>query len=539
MDKKRFSGLLIFVLISIVSSAASLGEQELPASFVLDDLPLISLASVAAWENSWEYSRAVEAATILAWLTNRGYVALLGDLNEDGGIDESDAVELANRFGSGSMKCGAEQNPTDAWLLIGLASYVAQHDPGGFELAVYDAGFPAEYEQRAGVPFSRDVIPGIVLTVEPEPSVPAYMVELASGAAVIVGLEQEPGRNLYFAGRSFLRDPVRDETYAVDLVCAEEDRFAAGTQGTVLKTEARDTDALYVDYQGTPMKVESMFALRPAYPCLGVASMATRNCSAGPEGKTDCTIMVQVEITKPARVLVESAFEIILVVGGEADAPTLTLAETVEPREINPTGRTVVDFAFPSPAPSSETGFCTYSLRIHGLSNPWDLSAIVCTAIPIPMGDPQDESGNGFFYGEGCCEDTPGCLDIIITAGCPICHCQDVVSEIWHPDPTYPQGGWWESVVVGESCEVKVRCTVENIGTQDAGEFSIRLESSTGSMDTEVLNGLTSGREIHRWFTLPVDQPGTVTVTILADSAYEIDECDEENNLVEVGAHCH
>jgi hypothetical protein len=104
------------------------------------------------------------------------------------------------------------------------------------------------------------------LTLESEPTFDAYMKELVEEEGVILGLEEEPGRNLYFTGRSFLRDPIAPNIHGIDLVWAEEDWYEAGMQGKVLETRARQTDAFYVDYQGGWMKVESMLALSPLYP---------------------------------------------------------------------------------------------------------------------------------------------------------------------------------------------------------------------------------------------------------------------------------
>jgi YVTN family beta-propeller protein len=199
----------------------------------------------------------------MAWLHGHGYSDLLIDLNGDGAIDELDTIELADRFGKTSMETGTPRGTTDPLLVVGLARYIAQKYPRVFELKIYDAGFPAEFQRDIGAPFSPDAVPGITLTLKPEPTCEAYQNELQDGQAVIVGIEQEIDRNYYLTGRSFLFDKVKDGNYAVDLAWAEDDPWQPEVQGQVLQTEAKETDALYLDYQGTWTKVECMLALSP------------------------------------------------------------------------------------------------------------------------------------------------------------------------------------------------------------------------------------------------------------------------------------
>lgn len=267
MKLRARAGTIIAISFSLALCSPLTAYAGLPESFVVEDLQLISLSSVPDWENDWEYSRAVAAATVLAWLHGRGYALLLDDLNDDGVIDELDTIELADWLGKGAMGCQEPRSPTDPWLVVGLAEYVAARYPGGFELRIYDPGFPEEFEEKTGRPFGPDAIPGIALTLEPQPTVGAYMRELVDRAGVIVGLEETTGRNLYFTGRSFLRDPIGPDTYVIDLAWPEEDWFRPGTQGKVLETRARQTtDGLYVDYQGRWLLAESMFALAPLVP---------------------------------------------------------------------------------------------------------------------------------------------------------------------------------------------------------------------------------------------------------------------------------
>jgi len=167
---RTYTSTIIALFLSLTLCLLAVGQEELPESYVVDDLQLISLGSVPDWENDWEYSRAVEAATILAWLHDHGYPSLLDDLNEDGVIDELDTIELADRLGKNPMGCEQPRRPTDAWLVIGLAEYVADKYPDIFELKIYDRGFTAEFDRKMGRSFAPDAIPGIILTLESEPT---------------------------------------------------------------------------------------------------------------------------------------------------------------------------------------------------------------------------------------------------------------------------------------------------------------------------------------------------------------------------------
>ncbi|HCP32592.1 TPA: hypothetical protein DIT45_05055, partial [Candidatus Acetothermia bacterium] len=119
MKPRLHASLIAIVILCITMGFLSFAQEGPPASFVVEDLQLISLASKPEWDNNWEYSRAVEAATILAWLHDHGYALLLGDLNEDGVIDELDTIELADRLGKHPMGCEEPRHPTDAWLVFG------------------------------------------------------------------------------------------------------------------------------------------------------------------------------------------------------------------------------------------------------------------------------------------------------------------------------------------------------------------------------------------------------------------------------------
>lgn len=531
MNRRAGMGAIVALIICVVFSFPFVAEDEAPEAYEVEGLQRISLNSVIDWEGSWEYSRAVAAATILSWFHDRGYVELYGDLDGDGTIAEPDAIELANLLAESSMACEQAQSMTDAWLVIGLAQYVASRYPDGFELRIYDVGFPGEFERVLGIPFAPDAIPGILLAVAQEPTFASYTTELLDEAGVILGLEQEMGRNRYFTGHSFLRNPIAVDTYGISFLSPQEDWFAAGTQGRVLQTSARQRNAFYVDFQGEWVTVESMVALRSLLPHVDISSKTV--CD---RGASTCTVTVEASVRKTGEAPMKARFNIILEVdNGET---TQTIARTVMPEDINPTGQTTVLFTFPIALVDAALDACTYSLNACWFAHPGSLIGLIVDAIPVPQTiHYDDEPCNGFYYGEGCCEDVPDCLDLAITTAHPSCTCEDVIERTWHPEPVHPQGGWWEIEVVGETCEARVRYTVRNIGTIDSGPYSVRTETSSGYTDTVAFSSLTHGSERSRWFECIVHESGLITITLTVES--EMNECDEENNTAHETFFCH
>ena len=121
------------------------------------------------------------------------------------------------------------------------------------------------------------------------------------------------------------------------------------------------------------------------------------------------------------------------------------------------------------------------------------------------------------------------CPDIVISIYRTRCDCEQVPIRVWHPSTFGP--GWWETVGYETECEVKVSYVVKNIGTQDAGVFHVKLESSTGHTGTDYLSGLLIDEEKYRhWLYFTTDDPGSVTATVTADIDDEVTECDEDNN---------
>lgn len=251
----------VFVLLAATVSGMAQAEFGEMVRFEVSDLQLISWDSKPDWGPAW--TGPIEAATIAAWFHDHGFPRLLADLNGDGMVDELDTIELADDFGRIPMRTEQRGFTTDARLVYVLASYVAERYPDQFVLKLYDPGFPNEFAQDIGMPFDPGVVPGIEMIIEPEPGFASYRFELESAEGVILGIAQSAEINEFFAGRSFLLAPIDEQTYGIDLAWAREDVWQTGTQGRVLATEARQTDAFYVLVEGSWRRVEFMLALSP------------------------------------------------------------------------------------------------------------------------------------------------------------------------------------------------------------------------------------------------------------------------------------
>jgi len=254
---------LFMVLVCLaIGSLIGLGQGSSVPGLILSDLQLISHESLPHWSSAW--TGPIQAATIAAWFADHGYPALMQDFNADGVIDELDTIELADRFGEGEMDADAEIPPTDARVAITLAKYFADHYPDEFVMKIYDLGFPNEYGTEYPGSFTSDVVPGIEIVIEEEPSVESYAYELSSGEGVIVGLEEEDDINTYLAGRSFMVEMTPEGFTPVDFAWSKENRFEPGHQGIVLDTVALMDDRFYVDFFDW-VPVEFMLALSPVH----------------------------------------------------------------------------------------------------------------------------------------------------------------------------------------------------------------------------------------------------------------------------------
>ncbi|MBU0595889.1 hypothetical protein KJ567_04310, partial [Candidatus Bipolaricaulota bacterium] len=254
------SALVISVCVVLMSLAAVAQIENFPG-LILSDMQLISQESLPHWTPRW--TGPIQAATIAAWFAEHGYPALMQDYNGDGVIDELDTIELADIFGRGSMAADSERGTTDVRLVLGLAQHIATQYPGEFVLKIYDAGFPGEFTGEGVGGFDPHMIPGIELILQNDPTLQAYEFEMYDGEGVIVGLENEPRRNTYLSGRSFLLEQSPEGYTPVYFAWAEEDRWASGHQGKVLETIGKMDPQFFVEYRGDWELVEFMLALSP------------------------------------------------------------------------------------------------------------------------------------------------------------------------------------------------------------------------------------------------------------------------------------
>ena len=252
------AALLVAMSIGILATAQP--ELDIPG-YVRSDMHLISQESKPMWNPRW--TGPIQAATILAWFHDHGYPDFLHDFNGDGVVDELDTIELADILGRNLMRSDAMPGTTDAHLVYGLAQYVADQYPGQFILKIYDTSFPSEFMAQGYGTFAPDAIPGIVMTLEGEPTVEAYEYEMETAEGVIVGLEENELLNTYFGGRSFLYEQTPEGYTAIDMTWAEEDRWEPGQQGKVLETDARNAPTLEVLFRGRFTPAEFMLALSP------------------------------------------------------------------------------------------------------------------------------------------------------------------------------------------------------------------------------------------------------------------------------------
>jgi len=259
MRRWMLAAIAVAIVGSLVGGSAA-AQLEIPG-YVVSDLQLISQESKEEWSEDW--TGPIQGATILAWLAEHGYPALIRDFNGDGVIDELDTIELADLLGREYMDTTTPRGTTDVRLVLGLARYVAETYPNRFVLKIYDVGFAAEYAADEGMRFEPDAVDGIELVLKADPTIPTYELELTSGEGVIVGLEEEADRNTYLSGRSFLDDETAEGFTPIDLAWAEEDYWEPGLQGQVLETVAKMEDRLYAEFRGMWTPVEFMLALSP------------------------------------------------------------------------------------------------------------------------------------------------------------------------------------------------------------------------------------------------------------------------------------
>ncbi len=521
-----------------------------PTSFVISDLQLISTASKSDWTDRW--TGPVEAATILAWLHDHGFPALMPDLNGDGIVDEHDTIELADVFGKGGMRTNTPVGTTDARLVVTLAKYVADKYPGEFELKIYDRGFPAEFNREFQVNFAPDAIPGIVLTLEKaEPNFQAYADELTSAEGVIIGIEQNARLNYYFAGRSFLYKKTAQGNNGIDLAWGKEDPWKAGIQGQVLATESRQTDAWYVRYQGNWVKVEFMLALSP---------LIERDRDTGKHGPCP-EEAIAYDVSTTATAYGDIKVEECVTRDGDID----TYAYTVTNVSFKKNGCGICYFSV-----MNLGGFTTVNQSGPGtwLINPWNPSGWEWLAPLGSCGIQIGESAVFSFSIIGPTYDVPvkGLVSPCLHSLAP----NSVEEEIrlilsvktTGPSDTPPNnhGGHCPDLTIHADrssctckwdqqkqyvCTIDVYATVSNIGDQPANHFYCKLQTAVGG-DQKLVVSLAPGASstLHFQFSHTVSSsaatpipPCPLNFVLTADSTHFVKECNEKNNT-DTGSVC-
>lgn len=542
---RRLSRIGVLLAIALLLfNLLCLSQAETPTGWAISDLQLISTASKPDWGDHW--SGPVEAATILAWFHAHGFPLLMKDWNGDGVIDELDTIELANLFGDGVMETDSPRGTTDARLVRGLAVHVAEAYPNEFELKIYDAGFSTEFAREFPLSFAPDAIPGILLTLEPEPNYPAYIYELRSAEGVIIGIEEEGGKlNYYLAGRSFLFEPTSEGYHPVDFAWGKEDRWEPGIQGQILETEAMETDALYIYYEGQWVKVEFMLALSPVIE----HDKDTTIHGPCPEGAIGYDVTTT---TIPGYGKIE--IEECVTRDGDVDTYTYDVRNIGFIRNgcgichfaiPNTDGLTTIDQSGPGTwlinptiplgwewrAPGGSCGIeigesAVFSFSVPGPTTDVSLTGSISSCVIGPL--PLDHLALGFRVRttgpskEPPDDDHPNgdlkCPDLIIRIDRSSCSCTWVQQH--------------EAVYL--VCEVNVRATVENIGNESAYHFYCKLDSAKGGDQTLVASLAPEATKVLNFsftYIVPQSPACPLNLLVMADSKEYVHECDEDNNL--------
>lgn len=533
---KRCKILIILSIgLSLLSVGAAAQLDTLPG-LILTDLHLISQESLPHWTPAW--TGPIQGATLCAWFAEHGYPALLNDLNGDGEVDELDTIKLADDFGLGVMRTETPRGTTDPRLIVGLAQYIGGFYPDEFVLKIYDPSFPMEYESQGYGAFAPDAIPGILLDIRPEPSIAAYMEELAGGEGVIVGLEQdEADRNRYLAGRSFLYEPTAEGYTPLDFAWAAEDRWEDGHQGQVLETVGQMTDRFTVEFQGDWVPVEFMLALSPQ-----VEPSVETEEHACPEDA------VAYDVTTTTLDGGDIEIEECVIREGDLDIYIWTLTNISYEKN----GCGLCFFLIPNP------GFPTV---LHGELAPWTFtsawgawvwwlpvgscglqigqSAVFMVAVPGPTVDEWIIANVGGCAVPGA--DAPSLYRARTTGpGIP----DDDIPDDLCPDLFLR--------VLDESCVYNMRedvydftvwAQVHNVGTDAVtSSFDVLLTgTSHGGGDLVTVTvppnlGPGDSVPVTLGFSIPPEPTGgapcPMTYEMMVDSGYDVDECREDNNLV-------
>ena len=533
--RRCMTTLVLFISLSLLTLTGSAQVETLPG-LILTDMQLISQRSLPHWTPDW--TGPIEGATIVAWFAEHGYPALMYDLNGDGLVDELDTIEVADDFGLGVMRTETPRGTTDVRLVVGLGQYFSSFYPNEFVLKIYDPGFPSEFAAQGYGTFAPDVIPGIVLEVLEEPSIEAYIYELSTGEGIIVGLEEgEVDRNRYLAGRSFLYEQTPDGYTPLDFAWAKENQWEEGHQGQVLETVGVMDDQFLLDFQGGWVPVEFMLALSPL-----VEHEVQHEEHACPED----AIAYDVTVTSLDR-YGDIQIEECVIRDGDLDIYIWTVTNLSFIKD----GCGLCFFQIPNP------GFPTI---LHSELTPWNFtSAWGAWTWWLPMGNCGLQPGQSAVFMVA----VPGpTVDTWVTAHVGQCMPGiGTMALLWPaattgpgiPDDDYP-GDRCPDLAIrirDESCvydtmtetyQMTVWADVVNVGAIPVtSSFDVLLTgtSHVGSDTTTVTippNLMPGGIvPVTLSFNVPPEVTGgapcPISFELMVDSSYDIEECDEANNL--------
>ena len=534
--KRHASLLVLFVGLGLLSLSASAQVETLPG-LILSDMHLISQESLPHWTPDW--TGPIQGATIVAWFAEHGYPALLWDLNGDGNVDELDTIQVADDFGLGVMQTETPRGTTDVRLVVGLGGYISSFYPDEFVLKIYDPSFPSEYAAQGYGTFAPDVIPGILLEVLEEPSIEAYIYELSTGEGIIVGLEEDQNdRNRYLSGRSFLYEQTSEGYTPLDFAWAKEDRWAPDHQGQVLETVGVMQDRFLLDFQGDWVPVEFMLALSP---------LVEREVITEEHRCPEDAIAYDVT-TSMLGDYGEVSIEECVIRDGDIDIYIWTVTNISFQKDgcglcffriPNPGFPTVFHAELPPWTFTSAWGAWTWWLPMGSCGLQPGQSAVFMVAVPGPTID-------SWVVGHiGQCISALGTMAELFPAR---------TTGPGGPDDDIPGDECPDLVirVLDESCAYNVReeaymltvwADVVNIGAEPVtSSFSVALigishpggDSVTIPVPPPVLPGGTVPVTLS--FTVPPEVTGAapcpVNYELTVDSGFDIDECNELNNVV-------
>ncbi len=516
--------LMIGTLALLVGS--TLMAQEVPTQdyFEIPDLQLVSYEALP--DGTPSFTGPVASAIVLAWFAEHGYPALLGDLNEDGVVDELDTAILAERLAT-TMAVRGDRPANDPHLVDAVAEYVSQRYPDEFVLKIFDSSFAREYQRVFGKPFQPSDYPRIAIELKANADHADYTGELLAAEGVVVGLGEEQADNTYFVGRSFGRYE-QPNGWPIDLVDTSDDPFVRGAQGQVLDTLMRlGPDHWLVNYGGWK-PLEFMLSLSPLRePSLGTPT--------GPCPENNIGYHVVTVPTEYGTFTVEEC----VVRDGDRDLYIYTI--------------TNIDYLYEG------CGLCHFFLpNFHGFStldqwgpDGWLFNVWGDWSWTAPLGDcgilPGQMAEMGFAV-PGPTEDTWQQAAVWSCAQTsPVTKLDPrpvkTVFRTTGPGPQEEEGcpdlvirdltACWRYSASQEML-IDVTAVVANIGTEQANTVWVCL-SADSVTQSHYLGTINAGSSVTASTTINVGSAAggvlfPINVTAFADCVYLVDECREDNN---------